>query len=147
MGRNLPLKTRRFAARGISKRDRRAWGNRYFRLPAGRATLTTSMAGANNDLTFRANVPGTAGNSITVAIVNGGTAPVITYAGTAITITTPVGTTTATEVARAVNRSITQDAAGRDTQLVWAQRADGNDGTGFVTTLAPTALSGGKAGD
>jgi hypothetical protein len=67
MGRNLSLQTRRRNARNISKRVQGPWGRRLFYGLGNRATLTTSIAGANNDITYIAKTPGTGGNSVTVA--------------------------------------------------------------------------------
>lgn len=137
------LKYRRRRALGLSSRLARLWGNRYTRGIGNRATLTTALAGANNDLTFIARTPGTGGNAITVAYaVAGNNTPLsVTVAGNAITVnvaTSGVGaaTSTAVDVRKAINFSTT---AG---PKVWAQLAPANDGTGVVTALAATALSG-----
>lgn len=63
-----PVKSRRMIARGFNRRHVGLLGRRYFRGIGNRATLTTAMAGANNDLTFVARNTGTGGNSTTVAI-------------------------------------------------------------------------------
>jgi phage tail sheath gpL-like len=122
-------------ARGFNRRHVSLLGGRYFRGIGNRATLTTALAGANNDLTFIARNTGTVGNDITVAIVIDAT-PSVSVDGTDITITVPSGTTAAS-VADKVNRSVAASA------LVWAQVATpGNDGTGAVVAMAATSLSG-----
>lgn len=132
-----PLKSRRMIARGFNRRHVGLLGGRYFRGIGNRATLTTAMAGANNDLTFIARATGAAGNAITVAIAIAVGAPTaIAVAGSAITVTVPDGTTAAA-VADLLNRDASAS------RLVWAQVAvPGNDGTGAVAAMAATSLTG-----
>lgn len=66
MGHNLSVKARRRFARNLNKAHQRAFAARNFVGLGNRATLTTSIAGANNDLTYIAKTPGTAGNAVTV---------------------------------------------------------------------------------
>lgn len=110
------------------------------------ASLTTNLAGANNDLVFTAGQAGTGGNAVTIAYVNPGTANAalgVTVAGNAITVnlaTTAVAGTiasTAAQVKAAVNAHSAASA------LVTAALADNNDGTGVVTALTATNLAGG----
>lgn len=148
MGRNLPLTRRRRNAAGLSARIQRAWGSRRFiSLGSGRrAQLTSAQAGTNNKITFTAVTPGVAGNSLQVSVAAGGAAPVVTFpSATQILITTPL-TATADQVIDAVNRAATTDAAGRAIELLWAQRAAANDGTGQVgAAFGYTNLAGGTA--
>lgn len=109
-----------------------------------RATLTTALAGTNNDLTFRSIARGSVGNLVTVAYVVSGTSTPLTVAvsGSAITVNVATNgggtaTSTAAQVEAAVEASAT---AGR---LVDVVNADGNDGTGVVTALTATPLTGG----
>jgi len=116
-------------------------------VPAQPATLVTALAGANNDLRFQARTPGVAGNSITIEYVDplGNNQPLgVTVLASAITVslaTGPAGaiTSTATLVAAAIAALPAADA------LVWVRNADSNDGSGVVTALAATPLTGGAA--
>ena len=114
---------------------------------SGYATLTTSLVGDNNDLTYTAKAFGTGGNSISVAYIDPGgndQALGIVVVGNAITVnlaTGPAGaiTSTATNVLDAIEASV--DA----TALVGVALASGSDGTGVVTALTATNLTGGAA--
>lgn len=131
--------------RGLSRRHIGAWRRRAFMRPAGsRAVLTTAMTGTNNDITFRANYPGTAGNSLRVAIVVAGvsTPLSVTKSGNDITINSATSgasaaTSTARQVIDAVNGNKNASA------VLSAENAPGNDGTGVVTALAFTNLATG----
>lgn len=108
------------------------------------ASLTTALAGANNDLVWTANVGGTAGNNIRVRyVVAGANTPLtVSVAGSDITVNVAtdagsLATSTATAIKNAVAAS---SAAG---QLVTGTNAAGNDGTGVVAALAFTNLTGG----
>lgn len=107
-----------------------------------RATLTTALTGTNNDLIFTAVKRGATG--VNVAYVNPGNNGVLAVAvnGNAVTVTlatngSGVITSTAAQVAAAVNAA---------NAPVTAANAGGNDGTGLVTVMSATALSGGVAG-
>ena len=143
MGR-LTLKTRRNYGRGLNKKLDRYIGRRNFIGIGNRATLTTALAGANNDITFLARTPGTGGNSIRVRIVVAGasTALSVSVSTNDITVNSATGAgsaaiSTADQIIDAVNRSATASA------LVWAQRAAANDGTGVVAAVGYTNLAGG----
>lgn len=109
------------------------------------ATLTTSLAGTNNDLVFTARDPGSKGNGITVAYVDPGAASqslAVTVSGSAISVSlaTNAGsaiTSTAAQVKTAIEALFNAD------RLVVISNAGGNDGTGVVTALSATALAGG----
>ena len=112
------------------------------------ASLTTALAGDNNDLKFTSTATGAAyasGNSVTVEYVVAGndTALSVDVDGTDITVNVATdsggaATSTATQVRDAVNG----DAEASD--LVIAAHAAGNDGSGVVAALAATSLSGGQ---
>ena len=109
-----------------------------------RASLTTALTGTNNDLKYTAVRPGTEGNNARVAyVVAGANTPLsVARSGNDVTVNvatngSSVATSTAAQVAAAVNAS---DEA---KHLVRAENATGNDGSGVVTALAVTALSGG----
>lgn len=143
MPRANTLKARRFRARGIGSRIEQAWNSRRFNGLGNRATLTTALAGANNDLLMYAKVPGTGGNSITFRIVVAGnnTPLTVSVASSAITVNaatdgSAVATSTADQVASAVRYD---SAAG---SLVHIQRAPANDGSGVVVALGATSLTG-----
>ncbi|MDD4888393.1 MAG: hypothetical protein PHU85_00555 [Phycisphaerae bacterium] len=106
------------------------------------ATLTTALAGNNNDLKYTATIEGGAGNAIRVRYTAGATAgaEVVTVSGRDITVQVENGVSTATQVSTAVSAS----AAAID--LVSVANADGNDGSGAVATMSYTALTGGGVG-
>jgi Bacteriophage tail sheath protein len=114
----------------------------------GIAALTTALTGTNNDLVFTSKFAGLAGNSTRVRyVVAGASTPLsISVSGSDITVNvaTDAGslpTSTASQVMAAVNG----DTAAR--KLVTASLAAGNDGTGVVTALAYTNLTGGSEGE
>lgn len=136
--------------RGLNRSEASGSGGtlgRGFRVSGAKsASLTTALAGANNDLTFTAKSSGTGGNAITVAIVVAGnnTALSVGVAGNAITINSATNgagaaTSTASQVLAAVQ------ASGPASALVAVQLAPGNDGSGVVAAMGPTNLSGGGA--
>jgi hypothetical protein len=142
MGR-LTLQRRRATARGLSARTAKAWINRRFYGIGNRATLTTSMAGADNDLLFYAKAPGTAGNSTRVRIVVAGanTPLSVAVAGQDITVNSATnGSSAATSTASQVVDAVRRDLTART--LVHAQVAPQNTGDGVVAALAYTNLAG-----
>lgn len=109
-----------------------------------RATLTTALTGANNDLIFTAVAGGTAGNDITVEYVVDGTETPLTVDVTDKAIVVNVETddadaavSTAEDVREAI--AAEEDAAA----LVIAYDALNSDGSGVVIALADTSLAGG----
>lgn len=130
-------------ARGFNKRHVSTLRNRVFLGIGNRATLTTALAGSNNDVTLLAKTPGTAGNSIRLGIVVAGasTALSVAVAGSDITVNSATSagaaaTSTAKQVIEAINAHAGASA------LVWAQDAPGSDGTGVVAALSYTNLAG-----
>lgn len=139
----IPLKQRRMLARGFNRRSIKLLGGRYFRGIGNRATLTTAMAGTNNDLTLLAKTPGTGGNAITFRIVvAGASTPLsVSVAGSAITVNSATSAgSAATSTAREVRRAVNFDRSANP--LVHAQDAPQNDGTGVVAALGVTNLAG-----
>jgi hypothetical protein len=107
------------------------------------AALTVDPGGANNAVLYTARVPGTPGNSITVAYTVGvvGAAPVVTVTGQRISVAIDAGVTTANAVILAVNNHTT--ARG----LVHASRVYGDTGAGTIPGLmAAAALTNGADG-
>lgn len=115
------------------------------------ASLTTALTGTNNDLKFTAYDSktwyGTLGNAITIAYVNAGASKplVVSVASNAISVQlatngSSVITSTASQILAAVNAHTTAS------KMVVATLAAGNDGTGVVTALAATNLTGGVNG-
>jgi hypothetical protein len=112
------------------------------------ASLTTALAGNNNDLTFTSKAVKsayTSGNTVRVRYVVAGnnTALSVAVAGNDITVNVATdgggaATSTAAQVRDAIN------ASGPAAALVTAANAAGNDGTGVVVALAYTNLSGGS---
>lgn len=112
------------------------------------ASLTTSLTGTNNDLTFTSDAKSESGNSIRITYTNpsvANAALAVTVAGNDITValgnTATAGTisSTAAQVRDAVNAHAGASA------LVDAADAAGNDGTGVVTEMPFTALTGGTS--
>lgn len=135
-----------------AKAEAAALINVYFpTTAAASATLTTSLTGTNNDLVFTAASSGTFGNRVRVAYLDPGandaTLSVAVVGDTSFeTINVSLATNgsgTITSTAAQVQAAIEAhaDASG----LVTIAAAGGNDGSGVVTALAATALSGGAA--
>lgn len=107
------------------------------------SALTTALTGLNNDLVFSAHQISADADGITVAYINPGVLASLSVAvvGRAIAVTLAHDglaiISTATQVAAAVAAKPAADA------LVGVANAAGNDGTGLVTAMAATALSGG----
>lgn len=115
--------------------------------PAVAAVLTTALAGVNNDLTLLAKTAGTAGNSITVALVDpagNDEALSVDVVASAISVNLATGSGGAiTSTALDVRNAINDDAEAK--ALVTASLAPGNSGTGVVTALSAANLAGGAA--
>ncbi len=146
MGRmpNLPLRTRRRYAVGLNSRLTRLWASRKTTGLGNRATLTTAVAGANNDITLIARAPGTAGNSIRFRIVVAGasTPASVAVSGNDITFNSA---TSAGSAATSTSREMVSALLASDAvkALVWPQlKQPGDDGTGTVGALAYTSLAG-----
>jgi hypothetical protein len=113
------------------------------------ATLSTALTGTNNDITLTAVTAGTTGNDITLALVdpsgnNAALGVVVTGTDIVVNLATNGGgtiTSTAAQVIAAI--AADEDAAA----LVTAANKSGNDGTGVVTALTETALTGGTDPD
>lgn len=113
-----------------------------------KASLTTALAGNNNDLTFTSTSGGAnfaGGNSTRVRyVVSGNSTPLsVSVSGSDITVNVATDgsgnpTSTATQAMNAINGNAAASA------LVTAALATGNDGTGVVAALAFTSLSGGQ---
>lgn len=111
-----------------------------------KASLTTALPGANNDLVHEAVTAGSSGNSITVQyVVAGADTPLsVSVTGNAITVNSAtdaggLATSTAAQVAAAIA------ASGPASALITSSNAEGNDGTGVITALAATPLTGGES--
>lgn len=117
---------------------------------AAAASLTTNMAGENNDMVFTANDTGVAGNLLTIELIDPGAADqalAASMVGNSIKVLLATGaapgmaiTSTAAEVKLAIENVAAADAA-----ITIAHKA-GNSGAGVVTALTETALSGGVDG-
>lgn len=103
------------------------------------ATLTTNLAGLNNDLKFTAVTPGAVGNSITITIAatSGVAAAAISVSGNDITIT-PGTATTAALIPPAIAANSAAAA------LVTCALAAGNDGSTALVAMPKTNLAGGS---
>lgn len=111
------------------------------------ASLTTALAGSNNDIVLTAAVPGPGGNAITLALVDpmgNSQALGIVVTGNAIVANLATGLTgTITTTATALLAALAASAPA--TALATGALAPGNDGTGVVTALTATHLSGGAS--
>lgn len=107
------------------------------------ASLTTALAGANNDLVFTAKSVGVGGNSITVSYVDPEAETAtesVSVVGSSIVVTLrSVSSTlsTAAQVTAAIEADDDADA------LVSVANSGGDTGAGVVIALEATALSGG----
>ncbi|MBD59025.1 MAG: phage tail protein [Citromicrobium sp.] len=110
-----------------------------------KATLETGVVPDDNALTFTAAKAGKLGNTITLALVDpaaNDAALQVSVAGDAITVSLATGgdgsiTTTAAQLVTAIEASAAADA------LVAVADTGTSDGSGVVTALPATALSGG----
>ena len=111
-----------------------------------KATLTTELAGDNNDLKYTSKLNGALGNAITVEYVDPDDVDAelaVSVDGTAITVSLATGaakaiTTTASDIATAIAAHAEANA------LVAVADAGLDTGVGTVTEMAATALTGGK---
>lgn len=113
--------------------------------PGVAATLTTALAGANNDLVFTSVPLGAVGNSTTITYLNSGASQtlLVSVVGTAISVRlatngSSVITSTGSTVLAAIQASVAASA------LVTAALAPANTGAGLVTVLSSTPLAGGS---
>lgn len=110
------------------------------------ATATVDPTGTNNSIDYTAATAGTAGNSITVAYTNDGASQTIDVdvVGTAITVSLATdGSSVITSTAANVRTAIAAHAGAA--ALVSTALHAGNDGSGLVTVMTATTLSGGSA--
>ncbi|MEM3008483.1 MAG: hypothetical protein QXU32_01625 [Nitrososphaerales archaeon] len=109
------------------------------------ASLTTNLTGTNNDLEFTAVTPGAEGNQISIAYIDPGAANQsltiqVSVTDIVVRLATNAGgtiTSTANSIATAINGHA------QASLLVSAANAPGNDGTGVVTAMSKTFLTGG----
>lgn len=125
----------------------RSWAGNWGRFGiSATAALTTALTGTNNDLTYTAKRGG-ASPGITVQYVVAGVSTALSVVTTDKAIVVNVATngssaatSTAAQVAAAVAANFTANA------LVTVANAPGNDGTGVVTAMAASPLTGGSDG-
>jgi len=110
-----------------------------------KATLSTNLAGNNNDLEFTAKLKGHFGNTIKIAYVD----PDAASAKLGVTVS---GTTISVSLATDANKAITSTAANvkaaieavpAAAALVSVANVAGNSGAGVVAAMAATALANG----
>jgi hypothetical protein len=110
-------------------------------------TLSTALAGANNDLDFSARFPGPGSSSIQIAYVDPGVATGATTCAVSFSETTGVTTITFTlkyssGITAIASEIATALAACPEAQkLVTVANKAANDGTGTLIALTATALS------
>lgn len=113
---------------------------------AAAAALTTSLTGADNDLVFTAKAVGVGGNKISVTYVDPEAETAtesVSVAGPSIVVTLRSVSTvlsTAAQVAAAIEADTAANA------LVSVANAAANNGTGVVTAMAKSFLTGGVDG-
>jgi hypothetical protein len=112
------------------------------------AVLSTNLTGSNNDLVFTSLLPGRLGNDITVRYLNPGVINAVisvSVSGRDITVSLATnGSAVVTSSATQVRWAIAGNAAAA--ALVTVANKAANDGSGVVTVMAATALSGGTGG-
>jgi len=105
------------------------------------ATLTTNLVGNNNDLKFTARHSGILGNEVSVKYEdNTPVGTIAIFASTWIVIYVEPGVTLASQVQGWIEANTLAN------NLVSIENAPGNDGTGAVTAMSPTYLTGGVDG-
>jgi len=110
-----------------------------------KASLTTSLTGTNNDLVFTAIKKGQQGNAINVTYVDpGGTTATlaVTVEGFKITVSLGRASSAINTTAAALATAVLADS--NASQLITIANAGSDDGTGLVTALSQTFLSGGS---
>jgi hypothetical protein len=126
---------------------KRAIGYIVIEANSNNATLTTALAGANNDLVYTAVATGAEGNDVTIAYIDPAANDAVldvVVTGTDIVVNLATdGGGTITTTADDIKAAIALDAAA--VALVGTVvDAGGNDGSGLVIALAETALAGGS---
>lgn len=107
------------------------------------STLTTALAGANNDLTFTGRVPVSVALTLTYVVAGLNTPLSIGVVGGAITVNVATnGGGAATSTAKQVIAALKAHTVANAT--VDVHTAPGNDGSGVVTALASTPFSVGQ---
>lgn len=107
------------------------------------ASLTTALAGNDNDLKFTAMEPGAPGNSYTVEyVVDGNDTPLsVSRSGRAFTVNVETdGDGDPVSTAAEVKAALDAQFAG----YITTELAASNDGTGVVTALGATSFAGGS---
>lgn len=110
-----------------------------------KSTLSTDLVGDNNDLVYTSKLNGTEGDDITIAYIdpsdiNQALSIVVTGTDIAVNLATDADgiiTTTADDISAAIALDVDANA------LVGVADKAGNDGSGLVTAMVATALSGG----
>jgi hypothetical protein len=109
------------------------------------ASLTTALAGTNNDLVFTAVKRGAWGNAVSVIYVDpGGTSATLGVVVEGFKITVNLGRTASAIDTTAAALMAAVIANADAAQLVTIANAAANDGTGLVIALAETFLAGGS---
>jgi len=108
------------------------------------ASLTTALTGTNNDLVFTARTGGVVGNGITITYTDPGTTHTLSVVVTGKDIVITLGYAAGAIISTAANIKTLIDADSDAVVLVSVANAGSNDGTGLVTAMAKTALTGGS---
>jgi len=119
---------------------------KYEKYTAGvKASLTTNLTGDNNDLVWTWKAPGTQGNNIKVKYTDpgGNSKPLeVKFSNNLIDISLATdGAGAITTTAAQITAAVAADEILKD--KVTTANATGNDGTGVVTAISATALTGG----
>lgn len=108
------------------------------------ASLTTALAGANNDLKYTAKANGPSSVTVRYVVAGVSTPLTVSVAGSAITVNVATnGSSAATSTATQVKAAV--DGSGPASALVSVANAGTDDGTGVVAALAATPLTGGAS--
>lgn len=111
---------------------------------SAKASLTTALTGTNNDLQYTAKTDGASTVTVRYVVAGVSTPLTVSVAGSAITVNVATnGSSAAISTAAQVKTAV--DGNGPASALVSVANAAGNDGTGVVTALAATPLTGGAS--
>lgn len=108
-----------------------------------KSSLSTDLVGDDNDLVYTSKLTGVAGDAITIAYINPAQAGAlsIVVTGTDIVVNLAHDGNAITTTADDISDAIALDPAAH--ALVGVANKAGNDGSGVVTAMAETALTGG----
>lgn len=110
------------------------------------STLTTALAGADNDMVFTAKTKGVAGDGITIEYVDPAADHVLSVGVVGTVITVTLGYALGAITSSAADIKTIVDGTPAAAALVSVANAGADTGAGLVTALVATPLSGGVDG-